>query len=86
MDNVNQYFDMYYKGQKNFMTPEVVACGYIGKNHVYELSKGSGICENSWIYGVTILQIQPDIKPKYDLNKCFSTPEEAEQYIKSLTR
>ena len=85
MYNADRYFDMYYKWQKNFMTPELVACGYIGKNKVYELSKGRGISEGSWIYGVTILQIQPAIKPKYDLNKCFSTPEEAEQYIKSLT-
>lgn len=85
MLDIETCFKVYYKGQYNFMTPNVLEYGRIGKNHGYELSKGRGILEGSWIYGVTILKITPSITPRQDLNKCFSTQEEAEQYIKSLT-
>ena len=74
---------VYYSGETNFMSPNVVRYGFAGK-YCYELSVGDSIFrDNEKIWGVTIIDSKRKIK-MYDLSKCFETEIAAEKYIDSL--
>lgn len=50
---ISQRFWDAFKGNKNFMTPNVIERGQVG-NYFYELSQGTGMRSND-IFGVTVI-------------------------------
>jgi fatty acid/phospholipid biosynthesis enzyme len=81
-NNQNEIKDAFYrvyKGKMNFITPILVKYGKRGKL-VYEISTGDGFRGGS-IYGVTVIELPS--KKRSDLNGCFSSLKEAEEYVKN---
>ena len=87
--NVKNYFEVYYNGAMNFMTPKAYGYGYKDYGDfgiVYEKSKGEGLF-NSPLYGVSFLYVNflTNEVRKIDLCKPFSTQKEVDKYINSIT-
>jgi len=76
-------FQRVYEGSMNFMTPTIIRCGFKGI-FAYELSKGEGISHQP-IWGVTVLNKHTE-RRNHDLSKLFQSLNEAEHYIKKLSR
>lgn len=76
--DIKNIFEKTYK-TKNFMTPDIVKYR-INKGYIAEFSKGKGIGGRD-IFGCTILTVSGD---KTELNECFDTLEDAENYFKNL--
>lgn len=70
-------FNATFKGHKNFMTPDIVRYGKVGRL-LYELSSGTGF-GGDMAYGVTVIDVKGE-KVK-GLNKYFDTLEAAEAHI-----
>jgi len=56
-------FERVFKGQPNFMTPEVIGYGQRG-DFIFECSEGRGI-EQERIFGLTILDLEGTNYPEY---------------------
>lgn len=78
----HEAFQKVFKGQRNIMTPNVIACEQRGKHYV-ELSTGEGIQHGTQIYGVTVI-MRETLEHAQDLSKCFHSLHEASQYMDSL--
>ena len=90
-------FRQEYQGGKNFMTPSTWEFGMIRSEIAYELSYGSGMFGNSYMFGITILFIGPDGKVTRgdsagrDVNQCLSgnnlsaLAEEAHRYLHKIS-
>lgn len=84
--DTNTAFKLAYNGNRgtNFMTPDFLRQGRIGKGLHYELSSGRGI-EGQPIFGVTIVQEKKHTaKRRDDLSDVFESRAEAEQHIQSI--
>lgn len=75
-----------YNNNPNFMTPTIIKYGQ-KQPFIWELSTGRGIF-NQRIYGVTILEIDPNseqgYKERHDLNQLFEDQESAVHYVKNM--
>lgn len=81
-DQIKKIFYEVYNGEKNFMTPSIIKYGKAGR-FVFELSTGRGLGDGA-IYGVTVLEKTGGVYEKrHDMNQCFSSREEANDYIKT---
>lgn len=84
-NEMEQIFNEVYKGNKNFMTPDIERYEQIGNMFIAEISSGSGMLGFDTLYGVTILASIKDVWVKYDtLNKMLKNEEEVKQYISFL--
>lgn len=88
--SIGKIFDIYYNGNKNFMTPHVY--GYT-KKHLYgqhyllfEKSYGTGILDTQ-LYGCTVLLFVKEygVVKQIKLSKLFKSEDELETYIDSIT-
>jgi hypothetical protein len=80
-NDIKQIFDRKFKGQKNFMTPNIVRYGKKGQ-YLYELSKGSGI-DGGTIYGVTFLTLEGE-RPEERISEGGLTKYQAENLIQAV--
>lgn len=76
-------------GGKNFMTPRVLKMYKAGRNRAVELSCGDGWNDNSTVYGVSVVDYNPDTRTTSrpeGLSQMFYSYREAVAYIDSLKR
>ena len=88
--NVREIFDVYYNGEKNFMTPNVF--GYAKKKFgdeyvVFEKSQGEGLFDTP-LFGCSALVHNPITgdTQKIELSECFKELVEVDEYIKQVTQ
>jgi hypothetical protein len=85
-----EVFRRRYKGQKNFITPNVIEYGKIGNKYSYELSWGEGIFNREdKIYGVSVLtnegkKVDELKQTNNNLSRSFNNRKKAEKYIDKL--
>lgn len=72
-ENIRAVYRQEYNGHMNGLTPEVYEYGSIGRFY-YELSYGSGMFDNRYMFGITILeQVDPGkVRRRTDINTCLS--------------
>ena len=71
-------FNRTFRGQKNFLTPNVIRYGQ-RDDYYYELSSGKGMGDSD-MFGVTVILSNGK---KTGLSTCFDTQDHAEQFIKA---
>ena len=88
--NIKNYFEVYYEGAKNFITPKVY--GYDYKDYgdfgiVLEKSYGDAIFGDGKLYGASFLYVNfiTNEVQKIDICKAFGSSREIEEYFKSIT-
>jgi hypothetical protein len=81
VNDIVQVFKTKFKGQPNFMTPNIVRYGKKGE-YLYELSKGEGIGGGT-IYGVTFLTLEGE-RPEERVSKGGLTKQQAEDWIQAV--
>ena len=69
-----------FKGQPNFITPNVEAYGFAGR-YAYEISSGRAIFGDGKIYGVSVLT---ETGERTDKGQSFRTRKEADDYVREL--
>lgn len=74
-----------YGDSRNFMTPDPIGYGWIGKTLVYEIAEGTGFNQEP-IFGVSIVRIMPDgsVQSEHDLANVFPSEQDARSYISEL--
>lgn len=88
------YFHEEYNGQPHFMTPEIWDYGIIRGRLAYELSYGSGMFDNRYMFGITVLFIgdDDDVTRGHDANRCLSgnslsdLAQDAKAYLNELAK
>ena len=78
-EDIKNVFHRIYKGEKNFMTPDIIKYGKRGKM-VYEIASGESFCGGK-LYGVTVIELPT--KKRKDLSIAFSTLKDAELYVEN---
>ena len=82
-----EIFAMQYRGEKNFMTPNILGYGFLKNDNAtlaYELSSGQGFDKNI-IYGVTVVEWlggNKGTQMRRDWSQMFDTLEGATEFIK----
>lgn len=88
MAAIQQFKDAYGALGNNFMTPMCISVERADR-FVVELSTNlhAGASMIGTLYGVTVAECTGKHKavPRHDLSACFTSREDAETYIKSLT-
>ena len=79
-------FSRYFKGQRNFMTPQIVRLEKIG-TYIIEVSRGKGIGNNT-IYGITILErVGLHLhRPQNIKSQCCDSMQEVDNLLNSLKK
>ena len=63
-----------YGASRNFLTPDRVEVGKLGRDAAYELASGSGIEPGTVIYGVSVVRVAGDATERdHDASSCFSS-------------
>lgn len=77
-----------YGDSKNFMTPTVLEVGKISVNRAYEISSGEAFLSPERIYGVSIVDYDPETgktERKYSpISEMFHSLQEANDHVKAL--
>ena len=83
-NTITRLFSLAYKGQPNFMTPNILSYGSEG-SLAWELSTGRGISDEQ-IWGITVLENDGTGHPikRTDLGECFHSRAAAMRYIATL--
>ena len=87
MTSAREMIKKAYGSSKNFMTPNVISYGKIGKDVAYELSSGSGIF-TPMLYGVSVVKENPygGYEKLTNISQSFTSLQEAKAYIEKLKR
>ena len=79
-DQIVKTFKKVFKGQNNFMTPDVLEYGQRGE-YIFEVSKGKGIGGET-IYGLTVLGISGE--HYHELSGCYHSIKDINEAIAKL--
>lgn len=91
--DIKKIFDIFFNYQKNFMSPNPIRYGIIKNSGlIYEISMGTFLDKE--LYGFTSLfmekkrlgEVETLTISRTDLNECFSTLGEVEEYIEGLSK
>ena len=82
-----KYFDFYFNGQGNFITPEAYDYTHIKfGDETLLIEKSQGEFLDKKVFGVTTLVLNEKGKlQRIDLGKPFDSKKDVEDYIKSIT-
>ena len=86
---IDQIFDYYYDGEKNFMTPDIIGHDFKkfdGELLLIEYSQGEGIT-NEVLYGASALVLNVETLEirKIELSKPYHNKTELEQHLDNIT-
>ncbi len=71
-----------FKGE-NFMTPEYIAVRRLSNGIWFEISYGSNISRNGWMFGVTFMKNRENL---YDLSECCHEYSEVEEVLEKVSK
>lgn len=80
-------FQQHYEGSMNVITPDIVKCGWVSATRLYELSEGTSLEPGKKMWGVTILDYDPETHTSThnsDLSQPFHDKRKALGYIQYL--
>jgi len=67
----------------NFMTPEYIAVRLLHNGIWFEVSYGSNMSRDGWIFGVTFMKNRESL---YDLSECCHEYSEVEELLKKASK